>query len=62
MQQPGVTAPIIGPRTREQLADNLGACDVALTPEDNARIDAVMPPGQMLVHYMRAVTPPRARW
>lgn len=62
MHQPGITAPIIGPRTSEQLADNLGACDVTLTAEDNKRIDAVMPPGQMLVHYMRATTTPRPRW
>lgn len=62
MHQPGITSPIIGPRTSEQLADNLGACDVTVTAEDNERIDAVMPPGQMLVHYMRAVTEPRARW
>ncbi len=25
MEQPGVTSPIIGPRTMEQLEDNLGA-------------------------------------
>ncbi|MCB0145770.1 MAG: aldo/keto reductase, partial [Caldilineaceae bacterium] len=62
LSQPGVTAPIIGPRTPEQLADNLGACDVTITNEDTCRIDAVMPPGQMLVHYMRATTAPRARW
>ncbi len=62
MQQPGITSPIIGPRTSEQLADNLGACVVAITAEDRRQIDAVMPPGQMLVHYMRAVTTPRARW
>ena len=62
MHQPGITAPIIGPRTSEQLADNLGACNVVVTAEDNQRIDAVMPRGQMLVHYMRATTEPRARW
>lgn len=62
MNQPGITAPIIGPRTSEQLADNLGACEVVVTAEDNHRIDAVMPPGQMLVHYMRATTEPRMRW
>ena len=62
MSQPGVTAPIIGPRTPEQLADNLGACDVAITDGDTRRIDAVMPPGQMLVHYMRATTAPRVGW
>lgn len=62
MVQPGITAPIIGPRTSEQLADNLGAVAVTITDEDTQRIDAVMPPGHMLVHYMRAVTTPRPRW
>ncbi|MEZ4734492.1 MAG: aldo/keto reductase [Caldilineaceae bacterium] len=62
MNQPGVTAPIIGPRTSEQLQDNLGACGVIITDEDQRRIDAIIPPGQMLVHYMRVTTEPRARW
>lgn len=62
LNQPGITAPIIGPRTPEQLADNLGACHVTVTAEDNRRIDAIMPPGQMLVHYMRATTEPRVGW
>ena len=62
MAQPGITSPIIGPRTSEQLADNLGACAVTITPADHQQIDAVIPPGQMLVHYMRATTAPRPRW
>ncbi|MBX3015313.1 MAG: aldo/keto reductase [Caldilineaceae bacterium] len=62
MQQPGVTAPIIGPRTAEQLEDNLGACAVTITAEDCRKIDAILPPGQMLVHYNRATTEPRPRW
>ena len=62
MNQPGVTAPIIGPRTSEQLADNLGACTIAMSAEDQRRLDAVIPPGHMLVHYMRATSAPRARW
>lgn len=33
--------PIIGPRTVEQLADNLGAVNVRLTPAHIARLDAV---------------------
>ena len=42
--QPGITAPIIGPRTLEQVADNLGAVDVKVTDADRARIDALAPP------------------
>ena len=43
-QQPGVTSPIIGPRTMEQLEDNLGSADVVITDEDRERIDAINPP------------------
>ena len=61
MHQPGITAPIIGPRTLEQLQDNLGACTVPITDDDQRQIDAIIPPGQMLVHYMRVTTEPRPR-
>lgn len=47
MQQPGITSPIIGPRTLAQLEDNLGALDVALTEDDLKRLDAAAPPGRM---------------
>src|SRR5579859_1476154 len=33
MHQPGVTSPIIGPRTMDQLNDNLAALDVEITAE-----------------------------
>jgi aryl-alcohol dehydrogenase-like predicted oxidoreductase len=52
--QPGVTAPIIGPRTLEQLLDNLGAVDVTITPEDSARIDAIAPPKSVTLRYYDA--------
>lgn len=45
MSQPGITAPIIGPRTAEQLADSLGAPTVTLIDEDRKRLDAAAPPG-----------------
>ena len=41
-----VTCPIIGPRTPEQLEDNLGALEVQITPEIEARIDELVPPGE----------------
>ncbi len=41
-----VTCPIIGPRTMEQLEDNLGALDVVITPELEERIDVLVPPGE----------------
>ncbi len=43
--QPGVTCPIAGPSTTEQLVDNLGALDVTLTQEDLCAFDAVAPRG-----------------
>lgn len=46
MANPLVTAPIIGPRTMEQLNDNLGALGVTITPEIEARIDELVPPGE----------------
>ena len=49
--QPGVTAPIIGPRTFAQAEDNLGALDVALEANDFARIDALVPPRSVAVRY-----------
>ena len=49
--QPGVTAPIIGPRTLEQLVDNLGACDVQMNDEDFQRIDALAPPKSATMPY-----------
>ena len=54
--QPGVTAPIIGPRTMEQLVDNLGAVDVRPTAEECARLDEVAPPyGLNLRYYDTAI-------
>jgi aryl-alcohol dehydrogenase-like predicted oxidoreductase len=38
--QPGVIVPILGARTAEQLADNLGALDVRLGEEHLGRLDA----------------------
>jgi aryl-alcohol dehydrogenase-like predicted oxidoreductase len=53
-QQPGVTSPIIGPRTMEQLEDNLTGAAVQVTDEERARIDAVIPPGTEVVSYYNA--------
>ena len=42
---PAVTCAIIGPRTMEQLEDLLGAPELAISDEERARIDALVPPG-----------------
>lgn len=52
--QPGVTAPIIGPRTPEQLADNLACLDVTLTDADRQAIDALSTPGDAAAPYYQA--------
>ncbi len=44
VQRPGVTAPIIGPRTLEQLDQNVRALEVTLDDETLARIDEMFPP------------------
>jgi len=49
--QAGITAPIIGPRTREQLEDNLGAMAIELAKEDVSRLDEVALPGRAVSSY-----------
>jgi diketogulonate reductase-like aldo/keto reductase len=39
MNRPGVTAPVIGARTVEQLSDNLGASGWTLNEADQAQLD-----------------------
>jgi aryl-alcohol dehydrogenase-like predicted oxidoreductase len=52
--QPGITAPIIGPRTLEQLTDNLGAAGVRIGDDERARLDALSPPGTATLRYYDA--------
>jgi len=54
MAQPGVSSPIIGPRTLEQLDDNLAALKVTVSTEDCAEIDAIVEPGSMVSPFYRA--------
>ena len=58
MQHPGVTAPIIGPRTMDHLHSQLGALDVKLTPETLDRIDEIDPPGVTVSFPDRGYQPP----
>jgi aryl-alcohol dehydrogenase-like predicted oxidoreductase len=44
---PGVTCPILGPRTVSQVKDNLGAIDVTLTDAAIKKIDELNPPGEL---------------
>jgi aryl-alcohol dehydrogenase-like predicted oxidoreductase len=45
LRHPAVTAPIVGPRTMEQLESQLAAVDVELSDEVLDRIDQIVPPG-----------------
>jgi aryl-alcohol dehydrogenase-like predicted oxidoreductase len=49
---PEVAAPIIGPRTYEQLEDLLGAVDVQLTPEERARLEEPAQPPEVYPQRM----------
>ena len=61
--RPGVTSPIIGPRTMEQLEDNLGAIDVPITDDDLAKIDEIVPPGSNVSPFYEAdFGTPLYRW
>ena len=52
--QPGITAPIVGPRTLEQLVDNLGAANVRIADEDRKRLDELAPPWAATLRYYDA--------
>jgi aryl-alcohol dehydrogenase-like predicted oxidoreductase len=64
----GVVAPIVGPRTYEQLEDVLGTVGVSLSGEERARLEAHAPPPPMypqrMLHEqvgMARMTPPLRR-
>ncbi len=58
LQHPGVTAPIVGPRTMDQLETQLGAVDVRLSPETLDRIDEIVAPGANVGGESAYSTPP----
>ena len=62
-QQPGVTSPIVGPRTMQQFEDNLASLQVVLKPEDFTRIDEIITPGGMVSPFYEAdFGPHQQRW
>lgn len=62
-QQPGITSPIIGPRTMKQLKDNLGAADIQLSSEDLQVLDETVRPGQAVQNFYEADFGPHPhRW
>jgi aryl-alcohol dehydrogenase-like predicted oxidoreductase len=54
MQQPGVTSPIIGPRTMEQFEDNMGAFGVEITDDERKQIDRFARRGQSVAPFYEA--------
>jgi len=60
-RHPAVTAPIIGPRTMEQLESHLGAADVVLPADVLDRIDEIVPPGVTLSRADAGYLPPSLR-
>ncbi len=60
--QPGVTSPIIGPRTMEQLEDYLPCLELKPTDEDLQRINQIFEPGTHVSNYYTADFGPNARW
>ena len=44
LSRPGVTAPIIGPRTLHQLTDTLPCLDIPLSEADSVHLDEIFPP------------------
>src|SRR5690606_41223611 len=49
--QPGITSPIIGPRTMEHLEDALPVGDMKLTDEDRILFDELVHPGTAVADF-----------
>ncbi|HEY3871719.1 MAG TPA: aldo/keto reductase [Actinocrinis sp.] len=54
--RPAISTLVIGARTREQLADNLAAADLALSDEQRARLDEVSRPPLLYPFWHQAAT------
>ncbi len=49
--QPGITSPIVGPRTMEHLESALQVMDMTLDAEATARLDELNPPGSVIADF-----------
>jgi aryl-alcohol dehydrogenase-like predicted oxidoreductase len=56
LARPAVTSVIIGARTGEQLADNLGAAELSLTADELARLEQVSRPPLLYPYWHQAKT------
>jgi aryl-alcohol dehydrogenase-like predicted oxidoreductase len=59
--QPGVSSALVGPRTLEQLDDNLQALKIHFTSDERQQIDTVAPPGSHVSPYFEGGFQPHAR-
>lgn len=59
--QPGITSPIIGARSVEQLEESASACLIKLLEKVLRQIDEVAPPGSHVADYYNARFGPNAR-
>jgi aryl-alcohol dehydrogenase-like predicted oxidoreductase len=56
LAKPAVTSLVVGARTSEQLADNLAAADLELSPADIERLDKVSAPVLLYPYWHQAKT------
>ncbi len=56
LDRPAVSSVVIGARTEEQLADNLGAADLALTEEEQVRLEVASRPPLLYPYWHQAQT------
>ncbi len=49
--QPAITAPIVGPRTLEQLTDLLPVLEMSLSADERQACDAINPPGGVIANF-----------
>jgi aryl-alcohol dehydrogenase-like predicted oxidoreductase len=54
IDQPGVTSPIVGPRTLDHLKDHLAILDKKLTDEDRIAVDNLVHPGNAVADFFNS--------
>lgn len=62
LSRPGITSPIIGPRTQAQLADALLALEIELSHTEREAVDSVAPAGSVTVPYTEYQGVHQYRW
>jgi len=61
--RPGVTSPIVGPRTLDQFEEVVGATRLSLDQDETRALDVVAPPGRAIAPYYQAAFGPHPyRW